>query len=177
MRGTALLLGIFSFERSSSDEHGGARPHHLLLRSISETKRRRPRTWTSWPSSGVFMRRGRSRARDAGRAAGERRGLSQHLSQANFTRWSSSRGRAGGVSTSMFGRGVHWCRERDSNPHEGLPRRILSALRLPFRHPGGVTREVYRRMARAILARRNSHLHRGEHQWQWTSPPASKRGR
>lgn len=27
------------------------------------------------------------------------------------------------------------CREGDSNPH-GLPRRILSAMRLPFRHPG-----------------------------------------
>lgn len=32
-------------------------------------------------------------------------------------------------------RRVVWCRERDSNPH-GLPRRILSAMRLPFRHPG-----------------------------------------
>jgi hypothetical protein len=28
-----------------------------------------------------------------------------------------------------------WCRERDSNPH-GLPRSILSRLRLPFRHLG-----------------------------------------
>ena len=40
------------------------------------------------------------------------------------------------------------CREGDSNPH-GLPRRILSAMRLPFRHPGGwepvgsVPRELY----------------------------------
>ena len=28
------------------------------------------------------------------------------------------------------------CRGRDSNPHELLARRILSPLRLPFRHPG-----------------------------------------
>ena len=28
-----------------------------------------------------------------------------------------------------------WCRRGDSNPH-GLPRRILSALRMPFRHSG-----------------------------------------
>lgn len=35
---------------------------------------------------------------------------------------------------------VLWCREGDSNPH-GLPRRILSAMRLPFRHPGVGVRE------------------------------------
>ncbi len=29
-----------------------------------------------------------------------------------------------------------WCRRGDSNPH-GVTRRILSALRLPFRHSGG----------------------------------------
>src|SRR5690606_22958121 len=28
------------------------------------------------------------------------------------------------------------CRRRDSNSHEGLPRRILNPLRLPFRHFG-----------------------------------------
>ena len=35
------------------------------------------------------------------------------------------------------------CRRGDSNPHE-FPRRILSALRMPFRHSGGVPRQVYR---------------------------------
>ena len=29
-----------------------------------------------------------------------------------------------------------WCRGRDSNPHDLLGQRILSPLRLPFRHPG-----------------------------------------
>lgn len=29
-----------------------------------------------------------------------------------------------------------WCRWGDSNSHEGLPRRILNPLRLPFRHTG-----------------------------------------
>ena len=29
-----------------------------------------------------------------------------------------------------------WCREGDSNPHGLITRRILSPLRLPFRHPG-----------------------------------------
>jgi hypothetical protein len=36
---------------------------------------------------------------------------------------------------SLFLLALGQCRERDSNPHE-LPRRILSPLRLPFRHPG-----------------------------------------
>src|SRR5262245_59013677 len=31
-------------------------------------------------------------------------------------------------------------RRRDSNPHEGLPRRILNPLRLPFRHFGQLER-------------------------------------
>src|SRR3546814_13538585 len=31
---------------------------------------------------------------------------------------------------------THWCRRRESNSHEGLPRRILNTLRLPSRHLG-----------------------------------------
>ena len=31
---------------------------------------------------------------------------------------------------------ILWCRGRDSNPHGLLGQRILSPLRLPFRHPG-----------------------------------------
>lgn len=31
---------------------------------------------------------------------------------------------------------VFLCRDRDSNPDEASPQRILSPLRLPFRHPG-----------------------------------------
>ena len=29
-----------------------------------------------------------------------------------------------------------WCRRWDLNPHKGVPRQILSLLRLPFRHSG-----------------------------------------
>ena len=51
------------------------------------------------------------------------------------------------INTGVFGLLVSIsdarCRERDSNPHE-FPRRILSAMRLPFRHPGS------RRRARII---------------------------
>lgn len=31
---------------------------------------------------------------------------------------------------------MDWCRERDSNPHWGMPKRFLRPPRLPFRHPG-----------------------------------------
>jgi hypothetical protein len=48
----------------------------------------------------------------------------------------SSHGSAGRETTGAVAPvSLNWCRERDSNPH-GLPRRILSPLRLPFRHPG-----------------------------------------
>ena len=35
-----------------------------------------------------------------------------------------------------FGGQEAGCRRRESNPHEGEPRGILSPLRLPFRHSG-----------------------------------------
>ena len=50
-----------------------------------------------------------------------------------------------------------WCRERDLNPH-ALRRPILSRLRLPFRHPGWVGPEKYRRKPRRVG---------GDLWWRW----------
>ena len=46
-----------------------------------------------------------------------------------------------------------WCRGRDSNPHDLLGQRILSPLRLPFRHPGVILcriTEFYARTYRSM---------------------------
>src|SRR3546814_5857124 len=47
-----------------------------------------------------------------------------------------SRAKSAAICISMDHWTTHWCRRRESNSHEGLPRRILNPLRLPFRHVG-----------------------------------------
>jgi hypothetical protein len=80
-------------------------------------------------------------------------------------------------------RSLSWmCRRKDSNLHEGLPRRILNPLRLPFRHfglkPAGAPPTAFAspRQQRAALGRPLFPLSWGRVP-RWARPPKAKRCR